>query len=149
MKYLKLFEQYIKYFEGKSFEVEHSKNFRDVIKYILEDDSLTTDYRNVVISSITELPDKYRTKVYADRVVYLKDIDSRVEPAKAGEKKLGTLGISDVGKYWEHSDLPELIEYFKPYNLNIEYCHEYRYVILLAGDGLDKRLEDVANKYNL
>lgn len=141
--------KFLKYFEGKSFELEQSKNFRDVIKFILEDDSLTNDYRSAVISSLTELPEKYRTNVYANRIVYLEDVDSRMEPAKAGEKKLTIIGIFDVGKYWDSSDLPGLTEHFKPYNLEINYCHEYRYVTLIAGEGLDKYIDVVAKKYNL
>jgi len=141
--------KYLKYFESNKFDLVDSKNFHDVIKFVLEDDSLTNEYKSAIIGAITELPEKYRKKVYASRIIYHEDIDSKKHPVKAGDKNLCHIGISDVGKYWEHSDLPELQEHLKLYGLDIRYSHEYHYVLLEPSEGLDKYLLDVAKRYNL
>jgi len=133
------------------YHIDYSETFKDNILFIKEDSLITDDWKKAVIDAITSLPIEYKEKVYSSRLVWDKDVDFQEpnENRKAGDKILSHVGISNVGMYWEHSDLPFLHEHFEKYNLIIKYVHEYHYITIQSGEGLIKYYHNIADKYNL
>ncbi len=147
----KLFEIKTQNYNGETYihSNEYSENLNDVILFINEDNSITNEWKNAVINAINTLPNEYKEKVYASRIIYHLDYDDNDTIIKKGDKLLNNVGISDVGKYWNNSDLPFLVEHLIKYNLDLNYSHTYHYIIIKSGKNLNKYYNTIMKKYNL
>lgn len=138
-----------KLFENLLFDQEDSKSPEDVIKYIEEDNSLTDEFKEAILGFINDLPEKYYNKLYANRHIWKKDYKEGRHSFKAGEKTLSHVGISEVGTYWDYSDLPILREYCEKWGLDYDYCGEYKYIIIKKGKDMVRYVIDIGKEYNL
>lgn len=147
----KIFEIKREKVDSAKFYREKSENLEDTILFINEDRLITNEWKESITNALTTLPNEYKEKVYSSRLIYNVDVPKELNGVaiSKGDKVLSNVGISDVGKYWDSSDLPFLNKHFEKYNLKLDYVHEYHYVSIHTGEGLAKYYYKIANKYNM